>query len=101
MKFIWKKNGLEQQIEFENEDAALLEILEKKGLPLPHGCRSGNCGSCVIKVLEGADKLSDISYLENDTLDRFDDKTSLRLSCRAQCTSSDKETKIVAESVDI
>jgi uncharacterized protein len=32
----------------------LLELAEERGLSPSYGCRSGNCGSCAVKILKGA-----------------------------------------------
>jgi ferredoxin-NADP reductase/predicted pyridoxine 5'-phosphate oxidase superfamily flavin-nucleotide-binding protein len=32
----------------------LLELAEERGLSPAYGCRSGNCGSCAVKILKGA-----------------------------------------------
>lgn len=39
-------------IEVEEEQTLLLTALEA-GIPYPHGCRSGRCGSCKSRLVEG------------------------------------------------
>lgn len=36
------------------DDGSLLELAEARGLSPAHGCRSGSCGTCRTRVLEGA-----------------------------------------------
>lgn len=43
-----------KKLSWSGEQASLLELAEISGLTLESGCRAGNCGQCVIKVLEGA-----------------------------------------------
>jgi uncharacterized protein len=35
------------------EVASLLELAEANGIPLASGCRSGNCGMCAVRLIEG------------------------------------------------
>lgn len=63
---------------------ALLDQLEDLGFTLPFGCRSGTCGSCRVKVVEGLDLLRPSGPIEQDTLRNCRDEESVRLSCRAQ-----------------
>ncbi len=52
------------------------EVCEEAGIPF--SCNSGVCGSCEIKILEGAENLNDLDEEEQDLgLDRNN-----RLSCR-------------------
>jgi CDP-4-dehydro-6-deoxyglucose reductase len=41
------------------EDQSLLEAALQAGLKLPHGCRSGNCGSCRARLRQGSIRYPD------------------------------------------
>jgi ferredoxin len=49
----------------------ILALAEKNGVRIPHDCREGNCGSCLIKVkyIDGKPKMAiDLTDKEKDTL---------------------------------
>ena len=35
------------------EGRTVLETAEANGIPLPSGCRQGQCGTCVVRTLDG------------------------------------------------
>lgn len=87
----------EECLNFEVEDGMILwEALEESGEKLPSGCLAGSCGSCRINVLEGAENLSKLSVIENDTIEHLKGSyleshgeewvggKNIRLSCRAK-----------------
>jgi uncharacterized protein len=41
------------ELTWKGENSSLLELAEREGIILDSGCRAGNCGACVVKVLEG------------------------------------------------
>lgn len=65
-----------------NPNETILEAALRQGLTLPYGCRSGSCGACVGKLVEGH-----IHYLfDSDKLkgiDRIDAKNGEILLCQA------------------
>jgi ferredoxin len=64
---------------------SLLELFQDARVSSPFGCRVGTCGTCVVRVLEGAELLEDAQQMEEDTLARISEATgsTLRLACRA------------------
>lgn len=62
----------------------IIEISEKIGAGITYGCREGDCGTCLTRVLEGAENLSEPSALElrvlKENLAGHDD----RLACQCQ-----------------
>ncbi len=64
-------------IEYEAQDGAqIAEICEEAGIPF--SCNTGVCGSCQIKILEGAENLNEPGQEEQDLgMDRNN-----RLSCQ-------------------
>jgi len=83
------------QVEVE-ENQLLLDALDVQGVKLPRGCMAGSCGTCRVEVLEGADNLSDPSFVESDTIthihhsykEAYDEDylagMQIRLTCRAK-----------------
>jgi ferredoxin len=41
------------ELTWKGEFPSLLDFAESEGIALDSGCRAGNCGACVIKILEG------------------------------------------------
>lgn len=62
----------------------IIEISEKVGSGITYGCREGDCGTCMMRVVEGWDNLTEPSVLEDKVLrDNFAGKHN-RLACQAQ-----------------
>lgn len=78
-----------------NSDHPILDLSEAQGVNLPHGCRSGSCGSCRIEIIKGMDLLSERSFLEQDTLERHHDEPSIRLSCRTRLKETSKSEGVL------
>lgn len=51
-------------------------------IPIRFGCCQGNCGTCLIKVVEGHDSLSKQTKQEKETLQRKQKDTNYRLACQ-------------------
>ncbi len=62
----------------------IIEISEKVGSAITYGCREGDCGTCMMKVTDGWNNLTEPSVLEDKILrDNFAGKHN-RLACQAQ-----------------
>ena len=48
------------------------------------GCEDGQCGSCIVRVLEGSDKLSPKGESENDLLEAIGAGADERLACQCK-----------------
>lgn len=46
----------------------IIEIAEKVGAGITYGCREGECGTCLTRVLAGGENLSEPSVLEQRVL---------------------------------
>src|SRR5512135_3580165 len=46
----------------------LIEISEKIGAGITYGCREGECGTCMVKVVSGMEHMSERSVLEDKVL---------------------------------
>jgi ferredoxin len=65
----------------------VIEISEKVGSGITYGCREGDCGTCMMKVTDGWNNLTEPSVLEDKILrDNYAGKHN-RLACQAQVLS--------------
>ena len=62
----------------------VIEISDKINSGIVYGCREGDCGTCLMKVIEGMDNLSQPSVLESRILKEHLAGRDLRLACQAQ-----------------
>ena len=62
----------------------VIEVSEKVGAGIIYGCREGDCGTCLMKVEEGMDNLSEPSALEDKVLQENMAGKDMRLACQAQ-----------------
>jgi len=46
------------------EGTRIIEMSEKIGAGITYGCREGECGTCLTRIVEGQDNLSEPSALE-------------------------------------
>ena len=84
-KIILENEGLEEELEDNKE---IKDVCEDK-LNIPFGCKDGICGTCIIKVTEGNENLSEKNEKEEDLLPEEPNK---RLAC--QCTIKSGTVKI-------
>ncbi len=66
------------------EDTELQKAVEEAGSMLPFACRSGTCGTCMIKVKEGLENLSEKTPIEEETLEAFGASEDERLACQCR-----------------
>lgn len=59
-------------------DQVLLDFLLEKKLAVPFSCRSGECSSCMYRIVEGS-----VNMIENDVLDDEDLADGFRLACQS------------------
>ena len=62
----------------------IIEISEKVGSGIVYGCREGECGTCIMKVTEGWNNLTEPSVLEDKVLRENMAGKHNRLACQAQ-----------------
>ncbi|MDO8828057.1 2Fe-2S iron-sulfur cluster-binding protein [Methylophaga sp.] len=62
----------------------IIEVSEKVGAGITYGCREGDCGTCIMKVAEGYQNLSEPSVLEDKILRENMAGKHNRLACQAQ-----------------
>jgi len=65
--------------------AALVDLCDTLGAPIPFSCRSASCGTCRIVVVEGAHLLAEAEDEELQVLDAFGQgPPDHRLACQAK-----------------
>ncbi|NVO28124.1 2Fe-2S iron-sulfur cluster binding domain-containing protein [Donghicola sp. C2-DW-16] len=62
----------------------IIEVSEKLGAGVTYGCREGECGSCLVRVVEGMEFLSDPDMLELRVLRENLAGHADRLACQAK-----------------
>lgn len=67
-------------------DGSMLDILDGKTSIL-FACKSGSCGSCKVKVIEGAENLESPNELEEMGLATFGSDPNERLMCQCKIKS--------------
>lgn len=79
-KIINSKTGKSVEVK---DDSQIREACDKLGVPF--GCKNGNCGTCMIDVVEGEENLSELTQSEHDL--KRDKKH--RLACQCKIKSGD------------
>lgn len=67
----------------------LIEISEKVGAGITYGCREGECGTCMMRVVSGMENMSERSVLEDKVLQENMAGRHNRLACQAQVLGGD------------
>lgn len=62
----------------------IIEMSEKIGSAITYGCRAGECGTCITRIVGGADHLSEPSALETRVLKDNLAGRHDRLACQCQ-----------------
>ncbi len=71
----------------------VIEVSEKVGAGITYGCREGDCGTCIMKVTDGWENLSEPSVLEDKVLRENMAGKHNRLACQAQVLSGNISVK--------
>src|SRR5579862_6071859 len=66
------------------EGGALVDVCDDTRAPVPFSCKSANCGTCRVEVLEGASELLPAKRDELDVLAICGAPPGARLACQAQ-----------------
>lgn len=62
----------------------VIEISDKVNSGIIYGCREGDCGTCLMKVVSGSEHLTEPSVLEDKVLREHFVGRHFRLACQAQ-----------------
>jgi ferredoxin len=65
-----------------DEGSNLLFEAASRAIPIPYRCTRGNCGTCVIQVIEGLDKINEVLPLEEEKLGNEAVRQGYRLACQ-------------------
>lgn len=66
------------------EGYQLIDMCEDHDTSILFGCRDGACGACMVKVLDGADKMSKMESDEKDFLETMAAEENERLACQCK-----------------
>ena len=80
------------------EGQTILEAALAHGLPYPHGCRSGNCGSCKSELLSGK---ADLQPYSEFALTEEERQRGLILACRAVALSDCEVAYLGLEEIEV
>ncbi|WP_275451038.1 2Fe-2S iron-sulfur cluster binding domain-containing protein [Ferriphaselus sp. R-1] len=72
-----------------SERTRLIEISEKVGASITYGCREGECGTCMMRIVSGMEHMSERSVLEDQVLQENMAGRNHRLACQAQVLGGD------------
>jgi ferredoxin len=62
----------------------LIEVSEKVGAGITYGCREGECGTCMMRIVSGQEHLAAPSVLEDKVLKENMAGRRNRLACQCQ-----------------
>jgi ferredoxin len=62
----------------------VIEISDKVNSGIIYGCREGDCGTCLMRVVKGWENLTEPSVLEDKVLREHFAGRHFRLACQAQ-----------------
>jgi ferredoxin len=63
------------------EGGSLADLCDTHEAPVPFSCRSANCGTCRVVILEGMSELAPPEAEERSVLDLFGSAPTHRLAC--------------------
>lgn len=82
---VFESKGLPPRVVAAPEGGSLADLCDAHDAPIPFSCRSANCGTCRMEVLEGSDQLMPPQDDELDVLDIFMvAPPRYRLACQSQ-----------------
>lgn len=68
-------------VEGELDGGRLLDFIDEHHAAVAFSCRGGTCGTCRVRVIDGAHLLSSPRARERETLAFFGDGPDVRLAC--------------------
>lgn len=78
-------DGKRQEIQ-SDPGQVLLETMLSSGLTVPHSCKEGHCGACMVRLING-----EVERLSSSALSRRDRLKGLILACRSKPASAELE----------
>ena len=84
-KVFFRTNDGEEVSADAPEGGSLADLCDRVDAPIPFSCRSANCGTCRIEVIDGPNELLPPKDEELDVLDIFAiEPPKYRLACQSQ-----------------
>lgn len=78
-KFVVEIGGVELDA---RDGQSLIDLCDSNIVPLRFRCRAGSCGTCMIRVLQGMENLSEKTGNELVLLPELTDNPAARLACQ-------------------
>ncbi len=72
------RDGLTREIEYLNDDPSILDAAARAGMDVPYSCKSGVCGTCRAKLMEGQVRMD-----RNFALEKGEVESGFVLTCQA------------------
>jgi 3-ketosteroid 9alpha-monooxygenase subunit B len=79
------RDGERRQVQADSNHV-LLDSMLASGLAVPHSCKEGHCGACMVRLVNG-----EVERLSSSALSRRDRQKGLILACRSKPASADVE----------
>ena len=92
---LFQSDGIEEEFP---AGTLLQDAIEDAGADIIFGCREGGCATCIIRVHEGGEFLSEPTMAEHSTLEEDELNEGLRLSCQVTISG---EGRVVLESAGL
>ncbi len=75
------QDGITTDVE---DGSRVRDAIDETGADIPFGCRQGNCATCMIEVIEGAENLNPPNDKEQVTLLPEELEDNIRLACQCR-----------------
>lgn len=83
-------------------DANLLELAIEAGIPLAHLCGGrGRCSTCRVRIIEGADTLTERTEAEEAMAAKLEFPDEIRLACQTNARGSARLWRLVLDKIDV
>ena len=72
------RDGLTREVEYRQDDVSILDAAARAGMDVPYSCKSGVCGTCRARLMEGQVRMD-----RNFALEKHDLDAGFVLTCQA------------------
>ena len=89
------KDGAEKTLENVSSDLSLLELAQENNIQMDTACGgNGACTTCMVKVHEGAENLSEVTDRE-EMMGMSSDSPDFRLGCQCKVNGGDVKVELM------